>query len=270
MLGRLPLLTCTLILTLFAWSLAAFAEDKTPSGPIVCQDDNSLTARNKIIKVKGDGITVKDNCSLTLIDSVIQVEGRGVVVQDNGSLKIMGCVISGRKGALAISENGSVSASASTIAGRITTTENGEFKNGGKNVIKKAPEVGAVSEPAKDEKKEADAPKSSLEKSGAVQCVGTEDLTVANKLIETDGDGISTTGTCSVTVTNCQIKAKGAALALQGTGTITIKDSVVEGAKAAIKIVGTGNVEARGCTIRGKIQRTGTGRFLDKGNNKRK
>jgi len=258
-------------LLLFAGSANA-GPHLRPHPPLVCKDNQELKLVKRVINADAVAVIASDNCRLTLDSCEIVGGGNALKVSDNAEVKLRNSMVQGH-GAMLISENASVSARGSRIFGRITTTENGEFKNKGGNTLHKGRGPGRrphASPPADapEDTPPADEPAPArLKPAPPVRCVGSDDIRLHNRLIKTGGDGVAVVGSCNIFLTNCRVEAGKNGIAVTGSGNVTLRNTEVIGRAAAISILGSGNVVAEGCRINGKIRRVGTGKFVNKGGN---
>lgn len=100
-----------------------------------------------------------------------------------------------------------------------------------------------------------------------IRCVGSKDLRLVGRSIDTSGDAIEVLGSCDVVLDRCRIRAGGSAIAIKGSGTVTVSDSYVEGRRAAVRILGSGDLRARRTRFVGRRSVMGSGQLHDDGGN---
>lgn len=122
---------------------------------------------------------------------------------------------------------------------------------------------------------------------GPLVCMDEEGLVIENALIDVAGEGPTVQGTCKIRIVNTRIIAGRVGLLVNGGGEIEIANSEVTGQDGAMHVKGSGNIVAKDSVfaggglisgsgnisaercrfVHGRISRTGSGEFEDKGGN---
>lgn len=235
-----------------------------PHAPIVCKGNRDIKLVKRHIETRGDAITIIGNCDVVVEGSQIVAGGAAIKLMGNGDISITNSVVRGAAHAIHLMGNGTVKAKGTQFHGKISVLGNGEFKDlGGNTFDKRGPKPkGKPDEPA------AEPPPApgKLKKADPPRCVGSRGLTLTNRLIKTEGDGVAVVGSCTIRLVNCRVEAGANGVAMIGSGRVVLENTYVKG-RSAVSIVGSGDVSAQGCQLHGGIQRVGTGKFIDKGGN---
>jgi hypothetical protein len=260
----------TTLPSLLALLLAGPAWGGPPAGlkrskPIVCRGNKGINLTKRLIETKGDAITLMGNCNLVINRAYITAGGTAIKVMGNGDVKILDSHIQGKRFAVQILGNGTVVAEGSTFVGKIGKLGSGEFKDAGRNTFGKG---GATKQPAEKPTDEADkAPPKKLKPAPPVRNMGSNDIKLVNRLIKTNGNGVSIMGSGDVTLIGCRIEAGKNGISIMGSGDVTLKDCYIKGKASAVSIMGSGDVTASGSQLYGGIRRLGSGKYVDNGGN---
>jgi hypothetical protein len=215
--------------------------------PVVCHANNRVELSRRHILADGDGIEVNGNCDVVISHSHVVAGGTGVIVNGNGNVKIENSFIQGAEGGLVAHATSRAEYRNSTLRGGTSKFALAKIVDEGGNSLEDIP-----------------VPHSShLEPSEPISCNGRQRITVINRYIETDGDGLVVEGSCQVLLSDSHIVAGGHAVRISDSGSVRIRNSTLEGKEGALLAADDAKAHAAGSNIRGRV----TGRLLDGGGN---
>lgn len=102
---------------------------------------------------------------------------------------------------------------------------------------------------------------------GAVECHGTQNVTLRDRTIHTPGDAIAAHGACTITLVHCNVSAGGVAVQAHGASRVVLDGSTISGSVAALEAHGSSIIDTKGSSWSGRVEKHGAARVNDLGGN---
>jgi hypothetical protein len=212
--------------------------DLRAAQPIVCQATDSVELSGRHIITEGDGIEVNGDCDVTVTGSHILAGGTGILVNGSGQVTIDDSFIQGGDGAVVAHAMSEVSYRNSTLRGGTAKYAMAKLVDEGGGTLEDPPSPYSQR----------------LEVAEPITCGGNDHLTISNRYIETDGDGLVVEGRCEVLLSDCYIVAGGYAVRISNQGSVRIRNSTLEGTAGAVAVSDSGRAHVAGSNIRGRVE----------------